>query len=233
MLLTITTTRQPATDLGYLLHKNPAHAQTFSLNFGRAHVERCTVALLLEINTMTHLYVLVPVLDDQKHYWIGNDEVDKLLRHGKGWLEEHPEHKLIAYRYLNHRRRLVRSAIARLVAEDLGEDEEEDNVDENEEKSDQAEVVASEAEVVTSEPEAKDEQRQMLSIMSNLRHSRLGSFVTMTIVLSGVESSLQRGPSRWQSVLGIVCVFFRLVQRMLRLGHHRRWVYLHAYSRNL
>lgn len=59
MLLTITTTHQPATDLGYLLHKNPARVQTFSLNFGRAHVfypeasvERCTVALLLEINTV-------------------------------------------------------------------------------------------------------------------------------------------------------------------------------------
>src|SRR5262249_50236958 len=59
MLLTITTTHQPATDLGYRLHKNPAHAQTFGLNFGRAHVfypeanfDRCTVALLLEINTI-------------------------------------------------------------------------------------------------------------------------------------------------------------------------------------
>jgi len=59
MLLTITTTYQPATDLGFLLHKNPVHLQTYGLNFGRAHVfypeasvERCTVALLLEINTV-------------------------------------------------------------------------------------------------------------------------------------------------------------------------------------
>src|SRR5687767_13895060 len=57
MLLTITTTHRPATDLGYLLHKNPARAQTFELPFGRAHVlypeasaERCTAALLLEID---------------------------------------------------------------------------------------------------------------------------------------------------------------------------------------
>ena len=35
---------------------------------------------------LTHLYVLVPVLDDQKHYWVGDDEVEKLLRHGEGWL---------------------------------------------------------------------------------------------------------------------------------------------------
>ncbi len=38
MLLTITTTHTPATDLGYLLYKNPAHAQSFDLAFGRAHV---------------------------------------------------------------------------------------------------------------------------------------------------------------------------------------------------
>jgi 3' terminal RNA ribose 2'-O-methyltransferase Hen1 len=253
MLLTLTTTHQPATDLGYLLHKNPAHTQTFSLNFGQAHVfypeasvERCTAALLLEINTvnlvrnrdrafaleqyvndrpyvassflsvalsevfrtamngrceqrpelvlsaiplraqlaavpsrggeewlkrlfeplgyqvtvtphaldeqhpewglspyytvmleqtcrlselLTHLYVLVPVLDNDKHYWIGDDEVEKLLRHGKGWLENHPERKHIAYRYLRHRYELVRDAIARLIAEEHTEAEDEDEVE--------------------------------------------------------------------------------------------------------
>src|SRR5512137_1749254 len=57
MLLTITTTHQPATDLGYLLHKNPAHTQSCELAFGKAHVfypeasaERCTAALLLEVD---------------------------------------------------------------------------------------------------------------------------------------------------------------------------------------
>src|SRR5262245_52387686 len=57
MLLTISTTRAPATELGYLLHKNPARAQTFSLSFGQAHVfypeatdDRCTAALLLDID---------------------------------------------------------------------------------------------------------------------------------------------------------------------------------------
>ncbi len=59
MLLTITTTHQPATDLGYLLHKNPARLQSFSLTFGQAYVfypeasaERCTAALLLAIDTI-------------------------------------------------------------------------------------------------------------------------------------------------------------------------------------
>jgi 3' terminal RNA ribose 2'-O-methyltransferase Hen1 len=57
MLLTITSTNPPATDLGYLLHKNPSRCQSFELPFGMAHVfypeasdSRCTVALLLEID---------------------------------------------------------------------------------------------------------------------------------------------------------------------------------------
>ena len=45
---------------------------------------------------LTHLYVLIPVLDDDKHYWVGDDEVDKLLRRGEGWLATHPERELIA-----------------------------------------------------------------------------------------------------------------------------------------
>ena len=248
MLLTITTTQQPATDLGYLLHKNPAHLQSFSLTFGQAHVfypeasdERCTAALLLDIDPvrlvrgpeksqaleqyvndrpyvassffsvaiadvfgtalngrcsqrpelattplplhatlttvpchggevwlrrlfeplgytmtvashlldeqypewgtssyftitldglcrlselLTHIYVLVPVLDDNKHYWIGDAEVDKLLKRGQGWLETHPEREQIAYRYLKHRSSLVRAALSRLVVEEAVEEAE-------------------------------------------------------------------------------------------------------------
>ena len=44
---------------------------------------------------LTHLYVLLPVLDEEKHYYIGDAEVDKLLRHGEGWLDGHPERNLI------------------------------------------------------------------------------------------------------------------------------------------
>lgn len=246
MLLTITNTLPPATDLGYLLHKNPSRLQSFGLSFGQAHVfypeaspEGCTAALLLEVdpvglvrnrqglagegqaleqyvndrpyvassflsvaiarvlgsalagrckerpeltNTrfplrakievlpchggegalrrlfeplgytvtaqgyaldeqfpdwgaspyfsvtleaivrlsdlLTHLYVLVPVLDDEKHYWVGDDEVEKLLRHGGDWLTAHPERELIVNRYLKHQRRLTRQALARLLEED-------------------------------------------------------------------------------------------------------------------
>lgn len=67
---------------------------------------------------LSHLYVLIPVLDDEKHYWVGDEEVDKLLRHGEGWLATHPEQQLIAKRYLKRQGRLVRTALAQLVEED-------------------------------------------------------------------------------------------------------------------
>lgn len=247
MLLTITSTTPPATDLGYLLHKSPFRIHTFDLAFGKAHVfyleaepDRCTAALLLEIDPiglvrgrkgppgegraleqyvndrpyvassflsvaiaqvfgtalsgrskerpdlasrelpfearlsvlpcrdgegflrrlfeplgyavsaqrhvlderyadwgpshyftvtltgtkrlcdlLTHLYVLVPVLDDDKHYWVGEDEVDKLVRRGEGWLATHPEREAIAQRYLKHQRSLAQDALERLMAEEL------------------------------------------------------------------------------------------------------------------
>ena len=233
MLLTISTTHRPATDLGYLLHKNPARAQTFELAFGSAHVfypeatpERCTAALLLDIDplklvrgpgavltdyvndrpyvsssflsvamarifgtamsgrakerpelagtripleaglaavpcrgaetlvddlfeplgyevesatdpdaerpryrnlrlratktlaeVLNHVYVLLPVADNRKHYWIGEAEVDKLLARGAGWLEQHPRKDFIVRRYLGHRRTLAADAAARLTVE--------------------------------------------------------------------------------------------------------------------
>lgn len=245
MLLTLTTTHRPATDLGYLLRKNPARPQSFSLTFGKAHVfyaeateERCTVALLVEVDPvglvrnrrgpagesgaleqyvndrpyaassflsvaiadvfgtamtgnskerpeladaplpfkvmfsalpcrggesflrglfeplgyrvsaarlpldeqfpewgessyyrveleavlplhqlLSHLYVLVPVLDNDKHYWVSDAEVEKLMRHGEGWLAAHPEHESIARRYLKHQRSLVDEALAQLADE--------------------------------------------------------------------------------------------------------------------
>lgn len=67
---------------------------------------------------LTHLYVLVPVLDADKHYWVGDDEVEKLLRHGAGWLAAHPERDAITRRYLKHQPRLARAALARLAEED-------------------------------------------------------------------------------------------------------------------
>ncbi|WP_077801244.1 3' terminal RNA ribose 2'-O-methyltransferase Hen1 [Streptomyces sp. JHA26] len=65
-------------------------------------------------NALRHLYVLLPVLDDAKHYWVSPDEVDKLMRAGEGWLHGHPEQKLITSRYLSRRWSLTREAMDRL-----------------------------------------------------------------------------------------------------------------------
>ena len=69
-------------------------------------------------DALNHLYVLLPVLDDAKHYWVSNDEVGKLIRAGQGWLAPHPEKELITRRYLAHQRELTHSALARLAEAD-------------------------------------------------------------------------------------------------------------------
>ncbi len=247
MLLTITSTHEPATDLGFLLHKHPDRPWTAVTASGTAHVfypeasdARCTAALLLEVDpialvrgkrneltqyvndrpyaassmlavalkeafrtaltgrceakpelaaapipleirvpalrcrggkelaekvfgplgwtvtatpiplepqqwgnspyldltltgtltlkdALNHLYVLLPALDDAKHYWVSADEVDKLMRAGGGWLGGHPDKQLISRRYLAHRRELTESALARLAETDDTEPEELDN----------------------------------------------------------------------------------------------------------
>lgn len=255
MLLTITTTADPASGLGFLLHKHPGRVQTFDVSVGAAHVfypeageRRTTAALLLEVDpvglvrgrhgpsgegfalgqyvndrpyaassmlavaikevfrtaltgrcashqeladsaiplelhipalpcrggidlarrmfeplgwrvtataapldptmpnwgesryldvrlagtvrladALNHLYVLLPVLDDAKHYWVSTDEVDKLVRAGGDWLASHPDKELITRRYLAHKRELTRDALARLAEVDDTEPEALDN----------------------------------------------------------------------------------------------------------
>lgn len=66
-------------------------------------------------DALNHLYVLLPVLDGAKHYWVADDEVDKLLRAGEGWLAAHPERELISRRYLAHQRVMATAALTRLA----------------------------------------------------------------------------------------------------------------------
>ncbi|GAA4972030.1 3' terminal RNA ribose 2'-O-methyltransferase Hen1 [Kineococcus glutinatus] len=73
-------------------------------------------------DALNHLYVLLPVLDDAKHYWVGPQEVDKLVRAGSGWLAAHPERDLVTARYLAHQRSLATSALERLTEGALDED---------------------------------------------------------------------------------------------------------------
>lgn len=82
------------------------------------YVDLTLTGTLTLADALTHLYVLLPVLDDTKHYWVGPDEVDKLVRAGGTWLADHPERELITRRYLAHQRTYVEDATERLVALD-------------------------------------------------------------------------------------------------------------------
>ncbi|MGN9803122.1 3' terminal RNA ribose 2'-O-methyltransferase Hen1 [Micromonospora sp. L32] len=79
------------------------------------YVDLVLTGSLRVADALNHLYVLLPVLDDAKHYWVAPDEIDKLLRAGAGWLADHPERALITRRYLAHRRALAGQALARLT----------------------------------------------------------------------------------------------------------------------
>lgn len=89
--------------------------------WGDSHYVTLTLRGMVRLaDALRQLYVLLPVLDDSKHYWVSDDEVGKLLRAGEGWLPDHPERELITRRYLAHQRSMVADATARLV--ELGDD---------------------------------------------------------------------------------------------------------------
>jgi 3' terminal RNA ribose 2'-O-methyltransferase Hen1 len=100
---------------------------------------------------LKHLYVLIPVFDKQKHYWVGEDEVEKLLRIGEDWLPGHPEKAFITGRYLKRQRSLVHMAFERLAA-----------------------AGAAEGEILSAEPEKSEEK---FDKKLNLNAQRLGSVV--------------------------------------------------------
>jgi len=136
---------------------------------------------------LSHLYVLVPVLDANKHYYIGDAEVEKLLRKGEGWLEQHPHKDLIAKRYLRFRS-LSRAALRRL--DDSVEPEPADEIA----KKDQAEEVIE-------KPIRLNEQR-MLSVMAELERSGASSVVDLGC---GEGKLLRRliQNSQFQKILGV------------------------------
>ncbi|MFI1769277.1 3' terminal RNA ribose 2'-O-methyltransferase Hen1 [Streptomyces sp. NPDC020800] len=109
--------------LGWAVTVEPVALDTEFPQWGASRYVR----LVLESEALTlaealrHLYVLLPVLDDAKHYWVASDEVDKLLRAGEGWLPRHPEQKLITSRYLSRRWSLTRQAMERLELVRLAE----------------------------------------------------------------------------------------------------------------
>ncbi|MGH3566681.1 MAG: 3' terminal RNA ribose 2'-O-methyltransferase Hen1 [Pseudonocardia sp.] len=81
---------------------------------GPRHVDLRLIGAARLTDALTAVYVLLPVLDDAKHHYVGPDEVDKLMRAGEGWLADHPERELITRRYLRYRRRLTAPLLERL-----------------------------------------------------------------------------------------------------------------------
>ncbi len=79
------------------------------------YVRLCLTGVMRLAEALNQLHVLLPVLDEAKHYWQGPDEVDKLMRSGAGWLADHPESSLIIRRYLGRSGGLDRVALTRLA----------------------------------------------------------------------------------------------------------------------
>ena len=84
---------------------------------------------------LNHLYVLIPVFDKQRHYYVSDDEIEKLLKHGEGWLNSHPARNQIVNRYFSMKRSFAHKAIDRLIESEpvLAEDLDSDEPDEEEE----------------------------------------------------------------------------------------------------
>ena len=108
--------------------------ETFPEWGGSSYVSLQIAATVTLQTLLTHLYVLIPVLDNEKHYWVGDDEVEKLLRRGEGWLGQHPEKELIVERYLKRQRSLTREALARLAEDAPPEDEDKASAGDEEEQ---------------------------------------------------------------------------------------------------
>lgn len=111
--------------LGYEVHTAPIALDPEHPDWGDSrHLDLTLRAQVRLADLLTHLYVLLPVLDDDKHCWVGEAEIEKLMRRGEGWLPHHPERTLIARRSVKHQRRLLDPALAQLrdaAAEDIDE----------------------------------------------------------------------------------------------------------------
>ncbi len=110
--------------LGWRVEADPIALDDAFPEWGDSRYIRLHLAGTLRLaDALNQLHVLLPALDESKHYWQGPDEVDKLLRSGEGWLADHPDADLITRRYLGRRGALTRVALARLA--ELGDEVEE------------------------------------------------------------------------------------------------------------
>jgi 3' terminal RNA ribose 2'-O-methyltransferase Hen1 len=110
--------------LGYTVHVETLPLDEQFPEWGESPYVSLELSANIQLQTLlTHLYVLIPVLDNEKHYWVGEDEIEKLLKRGEGWLSQHPEKELIVQRYLKRQRSLTREALERLTEDALPEEE--------------------------------------------------------------------------------------------------------------
>ena len=93
-------------------------------------------------DVLTHLYVLMPVLDNAKHYYVGADEIAKLLQKGAAWLPAHPEKELITRRYLNYRHAMVRQAMNQINLLEVAQEESTETQDETDTRQEAQEQAA-------------------------------------------------------------------------------------------
>ncbi len=105
--------------LGYEVHTEREILDTVFPEWGMSPYMQLTITGTVKLSELlNHLYVLIPVFDKQKHYYIAEDEIQKLLTHGEGWLASHPCRDKIANRYFTAKRSYARKAIDILLAEE-------------------------------------------------------------------------------------------------------------------
>ncbi|WP_433662839.1 3' terminal RNA ribose 2'-O-methyltransferase Hen1 [Nocardia sp. CA-128927] len=137
--------------LGWVVTATPLPLDPAFPDWGDSHYLRVELSGTVRLaDALSHLYVLLPVLDGAKHYWLAADEVDKLIRAGGGWLAEHPEREWITRRYLARRHSLVRTALARLAELEEVEPELLDAVEEVDDGADSSEVASAAGSAETS-----------------------------------------------------------------------------------
>lgn len=145
-----------------------------------AYVSLSLSATMRVKDLLSHLYVLLPVLDNAKHYWVGQDELEKLLRHGADWLAGHPEKARIARRYLRHRWSLAREALARLeVVEDDALEPTPDQLDGGADAADAADLASITAEEAAVEAPVALNETRLLSVMAQLEDAGVETLVDL------------------------------------------------------
>ena len=113
--------------LGYTVQAEKHALLPNKPEWGDSYYVTLTLNITERLQTvLEHLYVLIPVLDNRKHYYIDKRELEKLMHRGEAWLKTHPDKELITYRYLKNRKQLVSEALARLVDEPVTAERETD-----------------------------------------------------------------------------------------------------------